>query len=133
MKRGKANKIIDWVITALPSQDDYKTNPNRSVVFETIGFDKDGSGEIVVHGRSCNHNKIKNLINTFGSMLRNGEEFDDCTVHTIGNNAWTYKYRFFVSYTQDEDGKNVIYLMPDFDWDIDVEHGKCTIKPDIQI
>ena len=132
MRMTRTNNI-DWVITALPSQDDYKTNPNRSVVFETIGFDKHGSGEIVVHGRAGNHNKIKNLINTFGSMLQNGEVFEGNTIHTIGGNAWSYKWRFFVGYAKDEDGKDVIWLMPDFDWDIDMEHGKCTLKPDIQI
>ena len=124
MKKVKVN----WIVEANPDKDDYKENPNRCTQYITRGFDKRNNREILVVGRSGNAVKIANLINTFGRMLKGGEKFDGECIHTIGKNAHSHDYRFYVRYFKD-DCINLILLMPDFDWHIG--NGETRLKEDI--
>lgn len=111
------NVKVDWVIFAITKNESDRENPELTIDYKTNGFSKYGYGEIVVCGKIKNAEKIKNLINTFGRMLAEGELFPSDNIHTIGDGKGNVDYRFGVVYGEYENGEKWVQLIPDFEWD----------------
>ena len=105
---------IDWKVLAICGQEE-RDDPEAVIYYKTKGYVKFGKGEIVVIGRTKNATKITDLINTFGRMLAEGEEFLPDCVHTIVNSHGSVDYKFNIIYGEYENGEKFIQLLPDFE------------------
>ena len=61
--------------------------------------------------------KITHLINTFGRMLLEGEDFSSTATHSIIDNNGNTEFIFGVVYGVYDDGEKWIQLIPDFESD----------------
>lgn len=112
----KQNIKIDWIISAI-CDEEQRNNPECVIDYRTIGYSKHGKGEIIVVGKVKNQDKIGNLINTFGRMLAEGENFDSEHLHCIDDTDGNTEFTFGVIYGGYDSGEKWIQLLPDFEKD----------------
>ncbi len=113
---------VTWKIRAICSEEKRK-NPDAVIDYRTVGFDKYGFGEIMVVGKVKNHEKIMNMVNTFGRMLASGEKFEAGVTHTISNSDGEIEFCFCVVYVC-FDSTKYIQLIPDFEKNISLPKEK---------
>lgn len=114
----KPKKVkIDWKINAI-CEEENRNDPEFVIEYRTLGYNKYGKGEIVVLGRVKNAETIARLINTFGRMSAEGEEFGTEGTHVIWNNDGEKEFTFDIVYGEYGDGTKYIQLLPDFEREV---------------
>lgn len=123
----KSKKVkVDWKVRAFCDEEE-RNEPECVIEYRTLGYDKFGKGEIVVIGRVKNAEKITTLINTFGRMLAEGENFNSGYNHCIDDENGNTEFTFGIVYGDYGNGDKWIQLLPDFEWGIfkDCDSDDC--------